>query len=173
MRRIVSVSFVVVLFINLFGYFISFSFQRYKIRAEVKQMLKLEKMKHTQHFVFTEAEYKQLHKYEGGKEFSLNGGMYDVVKKELKDARIILTAYYDHQETGLLSKLVSYFNEETKPVTNKHIVPLFSLLEFVFSPVEWKQDDLNTRPLFSSTYQNELRSVSFEIASPPPDFLFS
>src|SRR5436190_9978548 len=112
MRKIISFSFIAVLFINLFGYFVSFTIQRYKIREEVRKLIKGEMMKHTQQFVFTEAEYNQLSQYDGGSEFSLNGCMYDVVKKEMKSGKIILTAYFDHQETGLLDKLVSFFDEE-------------------------------------------------------------
>jgi len=162
----------VVLLVNIFGYFISFSVQRYKIRAEVKQMLKEERKKYTQQFVFTEDEYAKLNQYEGGREFSLNGGMYDVVKKELKHGKIILTAYYDHKETGLLDKLVSFFDEESNAAKGKQTIPAFSLLEFVSPAGEWKCYNsftclrlYHSKPEFPS-------QLSVDLVSPPPDRVY-
>lgn len=162
----------VVLLVNICGYFISFSVQRYKIRAEVKQLLKQEKQKHTQQFVFTEAEYNRLNKYEGGREFSLNGGMYDVMKKEIKQGKIILTAYFDHKETGLLSKLVSFFNEESNAAKGKQTIPAFSLLEFVSPAGEWKcYNNFTCLGLYHSNPQF-LSQLSVESVSPPPDTFY-
>ena len=172
MRKVVAVSFVVVLLVNLFGYFISFCVQRYKIRAEVKQMLKLEKIKHTQQFVFTEAEYNQLTKYEGGREFRLNGGMYDVVKKELKDGKVVLFAYCDHKETGLLGKFLSYFNEENQPSQSTHRLTAFSLLEFVSPYYEWKCYNTLTRLPICHSYLDFLCQLSVDLVTPPPDLSF-
>ena len=159
----------VVLFVNICGYFISFSIERYKVRAQVKQMLKQEKQKHTQQFIFTGTEYNRLSKYEGGREFSLNGGMYDVVKKEIKEGKIILTAYYDHKETSLLDKFVSFFSEETNAAKGKQTIPVFGLLEFVSPAGEWKcYNTLTCLQLYRSNSEFPSQ-LSVELVSPPPD----
>ena len=136
-------------------------------------MLKAEKKKHTQQFVFTSKEYKQLRKFEGGKEFSLNGGMYDVVKREVKDGKVILTAYYDHAETGLLAKLVSFFDEESNSAKGKQIIPVFSLPEFVSPESEWKYyNTLSYLPFYHSNSQF-FSQLSVDLVSPPPDLFLS
>jgi hypothetical protein len=166
-RKILAIALTVILFANVFGYFISFSVQRYKIKAEVKQLLKKQRMKQTQVFAFTKEEYQSLKKFENGKEFLLNGGMYDVVKKELHGGKVILTAYYDHAETGLIDKLVSYFNEDTTSKGN-HTLPLFSLLEFVFYPTEWMC--YNHTVLITVVPDScGLLALSLDSDSPPPD----
>jgi hypothetical protein len=171
-RKIISLSLIAILLINLFGYFISFTVQRARIRTEVKQLMKAEKMKHTQQFVFTEHEYEQLSKEDNGKEFKLNGGLYDVVKKEAVDGKIILTAYYDHKETGLLDKFTSYFTDETQPDKGKQTVPVFSLLEFIFHNADWKCYDSFVCFRLTS-YSSNLLSLTLDSASPPPDLVFA
>ena len=167
-----ALSFIVVLLVNMFGYFISFSIQRYQVRQEVKQLLKQEKRKHTEQFIFTAQQYAHLRQYDGGKEFSLNGGMYDVVKKEMKDGNIILIAYYDHQETDLLTKFISFFNQESEQHSNKQILPGFCLLEFIFYTTEWKFCPTATVSLLP-TYNATILTVKHSnLVSPPPDTFF-
>ncbi len=133
--------------------------------------MKQEKMKHTQQFVFTEQGYQKLNKLEGGKEFTLDGGLYDVVKKERVGGKIILTAYYDHQETGLLGEFVSYFNDDTQSEKGKHTLPFFTLLEFIFDAGEWRCHP--TSVCFNiPSYDSNLHTVSLDSVTPPPDTLF-
>lgn len=140
--------------------------QRQIIRNEVRT----EKIKHTKQFVFTFKEYEQLSKYEGGEEFSLNGGMYDVVKKEVKNGKVILHAFYDHKETGLIGSLISYFQDENIPVKSKRsAISSFSISEFVFTPNEWQIFlSYSFSPLH--LYSSVITSLKLDTLSPPPDF---
>ena len=136
-------------------------------------MLKQEKKKHTQEFIFTDAEYQQLRQYKDGREFSLNGGMYDVVKKELKAGKVILTAYYDHAETSLLQKLVSFFDEESNSTKSKQIIPVFTLLEFVSPDSEWKCFNAYTCLHLYRSDSEFFSQLSVDLVSPPPDIFLS
>jgi hypothetical protein len=132
MRPALAVSFILLLFVSLFGFHISFMAQRNAIRNEMRQIIKAEKKKHTRQFVFTEEEYKRLNKYEGGKEFSLHGNMYDVVKKETLPGKVILTAYFDHKETHLLQTFLQLFEEDRASHDNANKTKsTFSLPEFI------------------------------------------
>ena len=91
--------------------------ERKAVRKEMWQMIKAEKRKSAKEFVFTTEEYAALPKYKDGREFSLNGDMYDVVSREIRNGKVILTAYFDHKETSLLKKFVSLFNEEQAPAS--------------------------------------------------------
>jgi len=172
MKKIIALSFILILLVNVFGYFISFSIQRYKIKQEVKQLVKQEKRRNTQHFIFTAQQYERLRQYENGNEFSLNGCMYDVVKKEFVNGNIILTAYYDHQETDLLTKFISFFNEESEQHNSKHTLLGFCLLEFILHNTEWQFSPEATTLLLPS-YNTTILSVPHtDLVSPPPDLLF-
>ncbi len=169
MRRILATTLIVVLFVNLFGYFIAFTAKQYKVKAEVTAALKAEKIKHTQQFVFTPAEYKQLDTREWGKEFCLNGNMYDVVEKREVDGNVILTAYYDHKETGLLTKFVSFFKNETESAgrKTKHLIS-FALLEFTLSSkaaAYIPEQKVFRLPVSSTSLQHTFGDTQ----SPPPD----
>lgn len=132
MRRVLSATLILILFVNLFGYFISFTAQRCKIRAEVRELLKREKMKSAKQFVFTPEEFSKLDTRESGREFCLNGDMYDVVFKKEVNGKVFLTAYFDHKETGLLTKFISFFKSGIDPAgkEQQHLLS-FTLLEFV------------------------------------------
>jgi hypothetical protein len=171
-RKVVSLSFLVILLINVFGYFISFSVQRNKIKEVVKHFLRGERSEATQQFAFTEQQFASLNMVGNDSEFTLDGSLYDVVNKELRDGRIVITAYYDHQETGLLSRFISYFSEENQSTKGKQILPVFSLLEFVFSSYEWKCYDTFVCCNIPS-YVSNLINPSLDLASPPPDLIFS
>lgn len=167
MRKVLAVSLIAILIVNLFGYFISFTAQRYRIRMEAK----IEKRRNAREFAFSPAEFEKLHTCEGGKEFSLNGGMYDVVKKELRGGKIILTAYFDHKETGLIQNFLSYFKDETSSSKSKrHRIPSFNLFEFVAAatPFEWY---VPTQKFTFLSYSSPLIPAVLEISSPPPDLL--
>lgn len=169
MRKVLSATLIVILFINLFGYFISFTAQRCKIRAEVRELLKQEKIKSARHFVFTAEEFAMLDIREGGKEFCLNGDMYDVIGKSYSRGKVILTAFYDHKETGLIDKFVSFFGEENSSSKDKQQVPEFSLLEFVSPDGEWKvHNPLRSLSMFNAKPEF-ISPLSVDLLSPPPD----
>ena len=165
-RILISISLLSLLLLNIFGFFASFVVQRQMIRKEVR----VEKRKHTRPFVFTLKEYEQLCKYEKGEEFRLNGGLYDVVKKEVRNGKIILHAFYDHKETSLIGTLISYFQDENIPVKSKRsAISSFSISEFVFTPNEWQiflSYSFSPLHLFSSV----ITSLKLDTLSPPPDF---
>lgn len=142
--------------------------ERNAVRSEMRQMIKAEKRRSAKEFVFTAEEYAALHQYEGGKEFSLNGDMYDVVSKEVRNGKVILTAYFDHKETSLLGKFVAMFEEDNR--TTHHYQKRIHLPEFV-----WQESLLLSTPAvtFVSLQCSTSKPVSYitETQSPPPDFI--
>ena len=173
MRKIIAWSLIAIVVVNIFGYLISFGIQNHKIKEDVERTLEQGKNIYTQQFVFSVMEYGQLHFYENGKELSIEGSMYDVVRKELKDGKVFLTVCYDNKETGLLNELASFFTEERLPIKHKYAIPTFSLLEFVFKISEWKSF-LPTSILVPSPFFNQrLFSLLLDIACPPPDTFLS
>ncbi|HLP53354.1 MAG TPA: hypothetical protein VK154_20845 [Chitinophagales bacterium] len=156
--------------VNLFGYYMSFAVQRHNARQCMKQAMRLQKMKNTTQFVFTADEYRQLKKYDGGKEFSLNGGMYDVVRTLVDGERVIVTAYYDKRETGVIDSFLAFFDEGA-PLKNVPSLRQFSLQEFVFFTTGW-QICLSYQAISLPVYiSSSPLAVFVSLATPPPDFL--
>ena len=169
MRKILAASLIVILFVNLFGYFISFTAERMKIHEEVKQMMLQAKLKDAAQFVFTNAEYEKLSKYENGKEFSLKGELYDVVSKKMCNGKIILTAVYDHSESDLFHEFVSFFKNETSSEKNKQQqISSFTLFEFIAATSIWKCFATVTSMSLPS-YSSALLAFVSSIQLPPPD----
>ncbi|MCW5908331.1 MAG: hypothetical protein KIS94_10750 [Chitinophagales bacterium] len=172
MRAFAALAFVLLLLLSLFGSYFAFMAERYAIKKEVKQLLKAEKIKNAREFVFTAGEYRQLKKYEGGKEFSLNGDMYDVVSKKERDGKIILVAYYDHKETSLLDKFVKLFDDgpQKEKSSNRYQTHIF-LPEFTATGL-W----MVTPPSLSvvelmDVAKHAIISNYGETPTPPPDSL--
>lgn len=172
MKTLSAVFFTLILFANLFGYYISFQLHRTKLKAEVLRELKALKKKNVQQFVFTLAEYNKLTKEDNGREFILNGGIYDVVHKQITDSKVILYAYYDHKETGLLDKFASYFNDDTLPESEKQIVSSFSLSDFVFNSILHLHHDIVCSCMFP-VVTSTLLSPTIAKSVPPPDISLS
>lgn len=156
--------------VNLFGYYLSFAVQRYNVRQSMRQVMRLQKMKNTTRFVFTAGEYGKLTKFDGGKEFSLNGCMYDVVKKEVNGGQVILFAYYDHRETGVIDSFLAYFKEDA-PQGSSESLRQFSLQEFVVFYSGWKSQ---ISYAWISFIYYDVRQLCYSIitpVSPPPDWV--
>jgi hypothetical protein len=172
MRAFAALAFVLLLLLSVFGSYFAFMAERHAIKREVKQLLQAEKIKNAREFVFTIQEYRQLKKYEGGKEFSLNGDMYDVVSKKEQDGKIIVVAYFDHKETSLFDKFVKLFDDGPlkEKSSNRYQTPIF-LPEFIATGL-WAV----TPPSLSATQltgvvKHPILSNYGETPTPPPDLL--
>ncbi len=169
MRKIFAFSFLAILLLNTFGYFVSFSVKRYHIRRQVERLLKQEAKKHTQQFTFTPNQFKRLRRCENGKEFSMGGYMYDVVKTEFKNGSFILTAYCDHKETNLLGKFSALFGKQTAHTNSKIPLPVFSLMEFIPAGTYWQCQVPELCIGIFALYKAPVLKLALDVASPPPD----
>jgi hypothetical protein len=167
-RKLLSIALTLILFANIFGYFISFTVQRCNIKAEVAELLSTNGTKQAVQLVLTQEEYSRLIKSDDDKEFTLNGNLYDIARKELKNGNILLAVYCDTKETGLVGNLISFITDNNKAEKSKHTLPLFSLLEFVFHAEEWKSYD-NSMQLSLPAFSDRLLTLILDTDSPPPD----
>jgi hypothetical protein len=169
MRVFTALVFSFLLLISLFGFYVSFVIQRCNIRAEVAHQVKRDKSKAIVRLVFTCSEYRHLPKYDGGKEFSWQGNMYDVIERKTDGDRIVLTVYLDHKETSLVDKFLSVFEEETdgeeddntsgSAINLPEFIALENQLIFRFSESSFRLPKQASRTLSSFA----------DILSPPPD----
>lgn len=171
MRPLAAIVLTSLLFVSLFGFQISFIAQRAVVHRQMAQKIKAEKKKAATQFVFSTSAYSSLRKFEGEKEFSWQGNMYDVVDKYTDGNNVIITAYLDHKETSILAKFVAMFEEDDcTSNTSHHYQKRINLPEFV-----WQESLLLSTPsvMFVSLHQSTHKPVSYitETQSPPPDFI--
>jgi hypothetical protein len=168
MKRVVSTLLLLILLTATFGTFFSFAVQRQIARVEMRKAIKEEKKKHVSIFKFTKAEFAKLQLLDGGKEFLLQGGMYDITQKELTGEWVILHAFFDHKETSILDKFIHFFDEEENGKNGKNWVSHLFLPEFI--AVQQSMEitlGFNILKVYHSVYPLHNTTVAIQI--PPPD----
>ncbi len=118
-KRITSILFVTALLFNVFGYFALFSIEKNRIQKEVKTYIKegIPKNK-LKAFVFTPTEFENLQWTKPGKEFRLNGEMYDIIQIELNGENKIYWCYHDMAESKLFANLDSILQMQMTGIPN-------------------------------------------------------
>ncbi|MCG3166528.1 MAG: hypothetical protein POELPBGB_02307 [Bacteroidia bacterium] len=102
-----------ILLFNISGHFVTFKLSQHSIKKEIKRKIKSH-VPETELTVFTFsiAELNKLDWEEKGKEFSLKGNMYDVVKKQQTADSITLYCINDIQEKSLFANLEELINRQ-------------------------------------------------------------
>jgi hypothetical protein len=112
MRQAAVLFFTALLLVNLFGFYTFFMVQQQRIREEVFENQQANTEAANQVFKFTFTQFSALHWTLAGKEFSLNGRLYDVVKLKQTGNQYELTASSDAGETELVSNFLSLFSQQ-------------------------------------------------------------
>jgi hypothetical protein len=152
---------------NSIGCFIFFEIKRKNIRHEMKHSL-LHKLPDSQLVKVINNDYNQK------EEFEINGVMYDVMRKEVRNGQVILWCFEDKKETELnrtIESLVkndmakSPIKKTQKLLLNFLKTPLciLSKLLFIFK--------LKINPLTKFFFTSSLSTVFLSVASPPPDLV--
>ena len=169
MRPLAAIVLAFLLFVSLFGFYMSFSIQRSVIRKQVSRYDKFEKGEEISRLVFTLAEYNALRKFDGGKEFSWQGNMYDVIERKAEGNRIVLTVYLDHKETSLIHKFLSVFEEETDGEEDDNTLSsTIDLPEYVSSESQFTFH-VSESAFHLSQQASRTLTTDADILSPPPD----
>lgn len=157
----------IIFLMNSIGCFIFFEIKRKNIRHEIKHSL-LHKLPDSQLVKVINNDYNQK------EEFEINGVMYDVMRKEIRNGQVILWCFEDKKETELnrtIESLVkndmakSPIKKTQKLLLNFLKTPLciLSKLLFIFK--------LKINPLTKFFFTSSLSTVFLSVASPPPDLV--
>jgi hypothetical protein len=166
MRKYLSMITVCLILFNLGGYYVRFGIMQFSIHQEIKQTIRKNlKDSELTLIVVSDREKSDIRWIENGKEFSLNGEMYDVVRIKIQNGK---TSYYcinDVKEEELITSYKkNHKNRESdKNVKNGIMLQFFpkttSLLIYNFTSIL-------IYPSFIDLYQSRY----LEIQSPPPKF---
>jgi len=175
MRTISSISLLLLLLLNLFGFYVSYVVNRGSIKVEMKNTLALADKNSLEQFDFTSSEYAKLtHPNGDAEELMINGVLYDVKAIEYKHNRVIVFAKRDVSETGLLNKFLSEITSQTSstPAKNHQFLAKVLQQEFVANATALPVV-LTTLVQRIVTETPSLITRSLNLATPPPDFILA
>ncbi len=112
MRLATSLFLTSLILLNLFGFYAVFMVQQQEIREEMSEAVKVKRAADSQVFHLTLTQLARLNWTVAGKEFTMNGHLYDVIGLKQSGNRIELTAASDACETELVSNFLSLFSQQ-------------------------------------------------------------
>lgn len=158
----------VVVFFLTTGYFGVFVIARYHVRFEIMKEIKKGVPDHKlERIIFTDEESKIIQWKKKGREFVLNGQMYDVVRSEKTDSGICYHCIHDVKETSLFKCLDNNIsNAGNNKGSVKPWMKYFSFAGYLFVKTEKKQISFT---LFNWYMHKEtLNKVYQDVLYPPP-----
>lgn len=104
MKKLIAISFLSVIFINQLGYYCLHSLQQYQVRKEIRKAI-LASIPESELEIISAND--KLEWEEEGKEFYLDGHMYDVVSTKLLNGKTYYYCINDTKEKQLLDHLAN------------------------------------------------------------------
>ena len=173
LQRIVAILILLVLLTGLGGYFVFFKAEQFALRREMKERIKSSLPEsELQHFAFSKQETSDINWERKGKEFRLNGKMYDVVRTHATGDTIHFYCLQDDKETKLFAGLDQLLKKEgTAGKSGKIAGGLLKIFfSFNFLPSggyvlpSYCCKDIGTFPLFVLNHSSRV----IEVHAPPP-----
>ena len=148
------------------GYYFVYTIHQHIIKEEIERELLAHVPDSSLELVIEEDHSDKLEWEEKGKEFSLNGDMYDVARIEIKDGKTYLYCINDKKEKEILDNLVKAVNKnhDNKKERN-NVKPVLTDL-IIISQVESEKIFSDSSPY--GTFNVSPVSSFREIKSPPP-----
>lgn len=175
MRVLTSFFLLCLLLLNLFGFFFIFSFQQNEIQEKVQASFHQSANHHLEILSFSKNDFEKIIWLKEGKEFRLNGKLYDVSRIETSNSTVKLFVEEDSMETKLVDNFVALFTSQNdKPINSSPIkIPLQHFMqEFTCNTLT-----IILHPSFYFVSLMEKKSSFSSITpigqSPPPDKFFS
>lgn len=168
MRIITSILLLSIILFSENGSFFYYSYQRYKIKQEVKKQLSSTIEQGLLELVDLEKNRDEIKWEDEGKEFSLNGFMYDVKRIEVKNGKTFLVCINDQKENELLKKIVNEIQKNQKDKKNNSYK--FQLPDFVVVNADAFTPSAKLIQRKFSNFSESAINFSMEILIPPPRF---
>lgn len=175
MKKLTAISILVILALGQCGYFCFYTFQLYTAKKEARHKL-LQNVPEKLLTVFN-ADNSAIRWEDEGKEISVNGKMYDVVKiKEAGGNKWILCTSDDKEDAILkeLSSVVKSSFENTGSKNGKNQAPVRLVIQdWLFETAGSSPFSVEAAPGYTkdeyAVYNSALPEIFTEIKSPPPN----
>jgi hypothetical protein len=113
MRTLTSFLLTALICINLFGFYAMFIVRQTEVKEEMSESVNMPTSTNQREVIsFTKTEFSQLYFNDDGKEFRLNGRLYDVVSIEKSGNKVNITVEYDSKETDLVEAFGGLFSQQ-------------------------------------------------------------
>lgn len=174
MRVVASIFLVALLFLNLFGFYAAFVVEQGAIRESVSENIERDGNSSGQLMVLSRSEFEDLDWARTGKEFLLNGRLFDVVSIEPTTNGIKIYVESDLRETSLLTEYISLYKEQSgKEPFN---AAAKNILQHFFQDFAPEINCLNSFHCWIAFHFNRsnlsfISSFSEGILSPPPQVI--
>lgn len=172
-QRLIALFILFTMLVKIGGYYPIFMVERWHIRKEIKRSIKSSIPEKDLHRISFSKSTGEINWVREGKEFSVNGQMYDIVKSEECLDTIHYYCISDDEETELFAHLDERTKKqmENDPAAARR--PVKQLLKIVTSlfylPVtEQFNGSFSSRFKGHSAYSVFYPSVYYEKATPPP-----
>jgi len=162
-KKLTVISFLLLIFINQVGYYFIYSYQQHLIKEEIKEELLAGMPEPSLELIIEEDNINKLEWEEKGKEFYLNGEMYDVAKIKHRNGKTYLYCLNDKKEKELLAAYSKSIRDKSNKQTIKN-----QLSVYIVQKTEMGSLSFNISALNFSDFAISLNYSDKEIASPPP-----
>lgn len=123
MRKAFVILVLTAIFFNEVGYIFYYSYQQYQVKAAVKKEL-LSVQDNFLDVIELDQNRQSIIWEEEGREFLLNGEMYDVKKTAVRNGKTYLYCLSDKKEESLLKKSSTTAHKNNKSGSTKHVLKL-------------------------------------------------
>jgi hypothetical protein len=155
-----------ILFISQVGYYFIYTIHQHIIKEKIEKELLTHIPDSSLDVVIAEDWNNKLEWEEEGKEFSLNGEMYDVARIEVKDGKTYLYCINDKKEKEILNNLVKAVNKNHDSKKERNTIKPVLTDMLIVTPVEPVKTFSDSSP-YGSLSVSPVSSFK-EIISPPP-----
>jgi archaellum component FlaF (FlaF/FlaG flagellin family) len=171
LKRSVTILIIFILFFAQFGYRYIYLIKQYQLKEEAEEKLITLISDDQFEQINFEDNRKNINWEEEGKEFTLNGQMYDVAKTKIVEGKTILFCLNDEKEEQLVEDMLKKIqsNNDSSPAGKhgKHIIK-FQLSDFTL---------VSIKPLSHNVFLNHgyryytaaIHAAIKEVNTPPPN----
>jgi hypothetical protein len=176
LRKSIAIVLLACLTFYITGYHFYFYLRQWQIKTAVKKSLRQGMSReNTEEFVFAlnEKNKDTAPEWEGDDEFRLNGEMYDVLEKRVKNGKIFVRCINDEKETSLVKKYEDISRNDFDGTSKTGTILLLKLIHTFYvtgyGSVYENMPDRSGQP-FRDNYQHSLSCTIADVLTPPPQF---
>ena len=171
MRKSITISLISLLFLSQAGYYFYYAAQRAQVRHEMQEQLSTELSENLLELIIQEDNETAINWQEPGKEFYLDGKLYDVASKKKINGKTFLYCVNDKNEHELvqdMAKMVKAGSDaNTSDAAGKHTIK-FQWADYILHSNERAMYSINNTVQYHTGFDAALVSSVQEVNAPPP-----
>ena len=138
MRKFLAISLLLIVFLSQVGYYLISNYQRSALKESMREELRSRSAEKDMQVIVLEENAAAIRWEEDGKEFYLDGKLYDVASIEKQNGKTLIHCVCDKDEAQLannVAKAVASANDKTNSKESKHIVK-FQVSDYILYSID-------------------------------------